>query len=186
MSDIIFLNGFAIPIALSKTRFVWNDSIWKDYNRVYNTSRVPLSDKMVEYELDRLTDIINQFDNPIVAGHSLGAWWAANLACHAQSRIKKLVLWTPLGDASHYPIFNVSQKFHPELRKHNKMCYGKQKTLLVHSTMDLIVPAYRHTPGLIKMFDPTIYTLYGGHIFQINHKAGLSFMKKWVESNNDI
>lgn len=179
---IIFLNGFAVPIWLSKTRFVWHDALWKDYNRVYNTSKVPLSDWMVEDELHRLDKLISQFENPIVAGHSLGAWWAANLACHTQFKIKRLVFWTPLGDTDSYPIFNVSRKFHPPLREHNKFCFGKKKSLLVHSTMDLIVPHKNHTPGLIKMFDPSIYSLFGGHLFQLNHKAGLSFMKKWIES----
>jgi pimeloyl-ACP methyl ester carboxylesterase len=181
-NTIIFLNGFAIPPFLAKTGFVWDDSIWKDYNRVYNTSKVPISDNMVERELNRLSELISKYENPIVAGHSLGAWWAANLAAHTQFNIKKLVLLTPLGDTTHYPILNISNKYHLPLKEQSKICYGKEKTLLIYSSMDLIVPHKKHCPSLIKMFNPTVYSLLGGHLFQLNHKAGLSFMKKWIES----
>lgn len=179
---IIFLNGFAVPIGLSKTKFVWDDSIWKDYNRLYYTSKIPTSDQMVARELDNLANIISQYDNPIVAGHSLGSWWATNLAAHNQFKTNKMVLWTPLGDHRPYPIFNATHNYVPHMRDINPNNCGKNKVLLTYASHDLIVPPKKHISGMIKTLNPTIYKLYGGHIFQINHKDGLSFMKEWVES----
>ena len=178
---IIFLNGFAIPVALAKTKFVWDDLLWKNYNRVYSTSKIPLSDQMVEAELDRLSELISQYDEPIIAGHSLGAWWAANLACSSQFKIKKLVFLTPLGDITNYPIFNISSKFHLPTKCPHKLYHGNDKSLLIQSTMDLIVPSYNHSPAIIDIFNPTIFSLFGGHLFQLNHNEGLSFMKRWIE-----
>lgn len=178
---IIFLSGFAVPISLAKTKFIWDDPFWKDYDRLYYTSKIPYSDKMVERELYNLSHLVSHFDNPIVAGQSLGAWWLANLACQDQCKINKAVLWTPLGDHRPFPIFNVSERFVPGNRPINPYNYGKDKVLLSYSVYDLIVPYKKHTPNLIKMFNPNIYKLYGGHALQINHKDGLSFMKEWVE-----
>ncbi len=179
---IIFLNGFAVPISLSKTKLVWNDTLWKGYNRIYYSSTVPTSDFLVEQELNKLSKLINQYEDPIIAGHSLGAWWAANLICCNQSKIKKTVMWTPLGNTRAYPIFNVSGRFHPPLLTPNYNNYGNHKNLLFYGTRDLIVPAHLHISGLIKALNPTLFALHGGHFLQSNHKEGLLFMKQWIES----
>lgn len=180
MKTIIFLNGFAVPVWLSKTNFVWNDNLWKDYNRVYYTSKVPTSDFMVEDEIFNLEKLISKYDNPIIVGQSLGAWWAANLACHTKQLLNKVVLWTPLNNHTIYPIFMASDKYIPY--SNNTINKGNNKILLCYGSHDLIVPQKDHTPNLIETFDPYIYKLYGGHLFQINHKNGLLFMKKWIES----
>jgi len=136
---------------------------------------------MVERELHTLTSLVNQFPNVTVAGQSLGAWWAANLACQPQSRIKKLVLWTPLGDANAYPIFNVTQRHHPPHKTPNKHNVGPHRAAVFAAKDDLIVPPREHSLPLINQFEPTVYRLDGGHLLQSNHKAGLIFMKDWIE-----
>jgi pimeloyl-ACP methyl ester carboxylesterase len=178
---IIFISGFAVPTWLAKTRFVWDDSLWKDYRRIYLPSRTPLSDNMVERELDKLCHLTHLFPNVTLAGQSLGAWWAANLACHPQSKIKKLALWTPLGDANAYPIFNVTQRHHPSNKTANKRNVGPHHAAIFCAKNDLIVPPKEHSLPLISQFEPTVYRLDGGHLLQSNHKAGLIFMKDWIE-----
>jgi hypothetical protein len=186
MKTIIFLNGFAVPKFLAKTKLFWNDHFWEGYNRIYYTSKVPTSDKMVKEELDNLKKLISQYDEPIVAGHSLGAWWAANLACQDDFKTTKMVFWTPLGNHLAYPIFTASSEHLPLFKFPPTTNCGKDKVLLCYSSSDLIVPHNKHTPGLIESFSPKLYKLYGGHAFQINHKDGLSFMKNWIEENIDI
>ena len=178
---IIFINGFAVPIFLGKSRFVWDDKFWKGYNRIYLTSAVPISDTMVTCELNRLAKLTQQFDKPIVAGQSLGAWWAANLACHPKSNIDKMVLWTPLGDTQAYPIFRTSDTHHPVFKKPNSQNVGPHKALVAYGNKDLIVPAEYHATDFIRHFDAMTYELDGGHFYQSNHKRGLSFMKDWIE-----
>lgn len=178
---IIFISGFMIPKFLAKSKFVWDDSLWKDYNRVYITSRIPLSDYMVREELINLSQLIGSYDNVTVAGQSLGAWWAANLACRPESKIKKLVMWTPLGDANAYPIFNVSRLYHPPYLVPNKNSVGPHRSIVFGGNNDFIVPPQHHCLDLIKFFDASSYSLSGGHFFQSNHKAGLNFMKDWIE-----
>jgi pimeloyl-ACP methyl ester carboxylesterase len=178
---IIFISGFAVPKWLAKTRFVWENSLWEGYRKIYLPSRTPLSDGMVERELDNLCSLVNQYPNVTLAGQSLGAWWAANLACHPQSKIKKLVLWTPLGDANAYPIFNVTARHHPPFKIPNKHNVGPHKTAVFCAKDDLIVPPREHAADLITQFQPTVYRLDGGHLLQSNHKAGLIFMKDWIE-----
>ncbi len=179
MRTIIFLSGFMVPQALAKSKFVWEDSLWRDYRRLYLPSKTPLSDNMVEKELDRLCRLVNLFPKSVVAGHSLGAWWAANLACHSQAKIDKLVFWTPLGDTRPYPIFNVTQRHHPM----NKVPYlvGPHKVLTMEAQYDFIVPPREHSYCLNHHFKSTLYKLQGGHFFQSNHKAGLLFMKDWID-----
>lgn len=179
---IIFLNGFAVPVGLSKTKYVWNHSLWKEYNTIYYTSKVPLSDEMVEEELDNLLKLSENFENPIIAGHSLGAWWASNLACLNQFKTSKMVLWTPLGNHMAYPIFNASSRFLPGNKLPSPDNRGDKKVLLCYGSHDLIVPSNKHTPNLIKLFNPLLYKLYGGHLYQVNHQDGLLLMKKWIES----
>lgn len=178
---IIFLSGLAVPKIIAKSKFVWNDPLWQEYNRIYITSKIPTSDVMVEKELERLSAIINKYTDTIVAGHSLGAWWAANLACHKESKFKKLVMLTPLGDTSSYPIFNVTPYFHPWNRVPNKEHYGPHNVLINVSKRDFIVPAEQHGENLIRHFNATRYTLSGGHFYQSNHLAMLKFMQEWID-----
>lgn len=178
---IIFLSGFMVPKFVSKTKFVWDDNLWKDYNRIYINSKVPSSDQMVENELLKLIKLINSYDNVTVAGQSLGAWWAANLACRPKSKINKLVMWTPLTDTSVYPIFNVSNLYYPPYLTANKNNIGLHKSIVFSANHDLIVPAKYHCLDLIKSFNAYNYVLNGGHLLQSNHKAGLNFMKDWIE-----
>lgn len=181
MRTIIFLSGFAVPQIVSKTRFVWHDSFWKDYNRIYLTSKVPTSDDMVEKEIDRLSRFTQRFDKPIVAGHSLGGWWAAHMACHYPSNIDKMVLWTPMEDHQFYPIFPVSSRLRPLNRQPNSVNMGFDKTLVFAGQYDWIVPPVTHAHPLANHFDATTFRLNGDHFFQTNHQAGLSYMKDWIE-----
>lgn len=181
MRTIIFISGLLIPKIIAKTKFVWDDQFWKNYRRIYITSRIPTSDSMVEEELRSLNNLISSYPQVTVAGQSLGAWWAANLACRPESKINKLVMWTPLGDASAYPIFNVSRNFHPPYLIPNSHNKGPHKSIVFYGKRDLIVPHKCHSVDLINTFNATSYPLSGGHAFQKNHKAGLQFMKDWIE-----
>jgi pimeloyl-ACP methyl ester carboxylesterase len=178
---IIFINGFAVPKFVGKTRFVWDDDFWQGYNRIHLTSAVPISDVMVSSQLTKLNKFVSQFDKPIVIGQSLGAWWAANLACHPKSNIDKMVLWTPLGDAQKYPVFNVSDYHHPVCKAPNPHNIGPHKTLVCYGERDWLVPPEEHAHNLISHFKATEYKLDGGHFFQFNHKRALSYMKDWIE-----
>lgn len=180
MQTIIFLSGFAIPNWLSKTKFIWNKPFWENYNCIFLTSKIPISDNMVERELYKLSYLTQKIPNAIVAGHSLGAWWAGNLACHPESKIQKLILWTPLGDTTAYPIFNVTKRFNPIYNIPNKKNVGGDKALLISAKNDLVVPAHKHAHLFMTPFKPTTYELDGGHFYQKNHKEALQFMKKWI------
>lgn len=182
MRTIIFLNGIGCPITLAKSPFVWHDSQWTEYNRIYQYSRVPTSDTMVERELSRLSQLISQYDNPIIAGHSLGAWWAANLACRPSVSMDRMVLFSPLGTANTYPIFNVSNRYDPAQLHPNPEIVGPHKSLVFYGNMDIIVPHKTHALPLIKKFQPTTYVLKGGHFLQANHLQSIQFMKEWIES----
>lgn len=179
MRTIIFISGFMVPKWLSKSKFVWDDSMWKDYRRIYISSKTPISDSMVERELDKLSDLTRMFPDSIVAGHSLGAWWAANLACHTQYKINKLVFWTPLSHINDYPIFNVTGRHHPLHKTPN--ISGPNKVLNIEARFDFVVRAARHAAPLTRFFKADSYKLDGGHFFQENHQKGLSFMKEWIE-----
>ena len=181
MRTIIFLNGFMVPKKLATSKFVWDDSMWGDYRRIYLPSKTPLSDSMVDRELDRLCYLVNLFPNTIVAGHSLGAWWAANLACHPQAKIDKLVFWTPLADTKDYPIFNVTHRHHPMRKTPHPHNVGPHKTLSFEAQYDFIVPPREHSYHLNNHFKGSLYRLKGGHFFQSNHRAGLIYMKDWLE-----
>jgi hypothetical protein len=181
MSTIIFLSGLGVPKILAKSSLVWNDSIWQNHRRIYFTSRIPTSDQMVRFNLKKLTSFINIFPDPIVIGQSLGAWWAANLACEPTCKMKKMVLCIPLCDTKSYPIFNVSALYHPKNRFANKSIMGKHKTLVASAVNDWIVPAEVHAKPLEIHFDALSYKMKGGHLLQRDHKAGLNFIKNWVE-----
>lgn len=141
---------------------------------------MPTSNAMVEQELDRLQNIIDCFPEAALIGHSLGGWWAANLALQPECNIDKLVLWTPLGDTELYPFFNVTDKYKPTARELTKNAFA-HRVLTVIAKNDLIVPAPLHGQALSRHFHSMIYELDGGHFYQKNHQAGLSYMKDWIE-----
>lgn len=178
---IIFISGWQIPKSVAQSKFVWDKTLWRDYRCLWLDSKTPINDWMVEKELDRLAYLLKVFPDATVAGHSLGGWWSANLALRPEILIKKLVLWTPLGDTSTYPIFNVSKRFHPPLQPINPLNRGPQKALVFYAKNDLIVPPDDHSLQLLKQFDAMPYKLKGGHLFQFNHGAGLRYMKDWIE-----
>lgn len=179
MKNVIFLSGLCVPKFIAKSKFVWNESLWDKYNTTFITSKIPVSDNMVASELNRLSRIIKEFDNPIVAGHSLGAWWAANLACLRSQLISKLVLLTPLSDTSCYPIFNVTPKFDPV--NNAPYVFGPHKTLVISSEYDLIVPAHNHANRISYHFGSQNYKLNGGHFYQTNHNQMISYVQSWID-----
>lgn len=181
MKTIVFLSGFALPKFISKSSWFFEDSFWKDYRRIFYKSKTPTSDKMVVQELENLKQLVNSYSDTIVVGHSLGAWWAANLACLPQSKIKKLALWTPLGVASDYPIFKISQKSELFDKTPNIHNVGPDKTLVIYAKNDLIVPYKRHAIPLSKKFQAMSLSLDGGHAWQLDHKKGLILLKNWIE-----
>lgn len=178
---IIFLSGLGVPKILARSRFIWNDPLWQNYRRIYVTTKIPTSDKMVERELANLCQLVNSFTNVAIAGQSLGAWWGANLACYPEANIKKLIMWTPLGDASCYPIFNVTPRHHPMNKSPNLHNVGAYRTAVFSAKYDIVVPIKEHAITLSNHFDALNYHLDGGHFFQKNHQAGLHFMKEWIE-----
>lgn len=177
---IIFINGWAVPQLIGQSAWVWDREFWSDYKCVWLSSKTPMSDRMVTQELDRLERLLISYPGAVVAGHSLGGWWAANLALRPGVRIGKLVLWTPLGNANYYPIFNVTPRYHPsnQLTTTN---YGPHRVLVYSAKNDLIVPPGAHANLLTRHFGAMDYQLEGDHFFQRNHKEALYYMKDWIE-----
>lgn len=177
---IIFISGWAVPKIIAKSKLVWDESHWSDYRCLWISSKTPTSDRMVERELDRLQRLVELFPGATLAGQSLGAWWSANLALRPEVLIKKLVLWTPLCDAGEFPIFNVTPRYHPPNQEllDNK---GPHRVLSMIAKDDWIVHPREHGITLAQHFRSTPYTLDGGHFYQSNHKAGLQYMKDWIE-----
>jgi pimeloyl-ACP methyl ester carboxylesterase len=178
---IIFISGWAVPKFIAKSKYVWDQSHWSDYKCIWISSKTPTSDSMVEKELIRLQKLLELFPSATLAGQSLGAWWAANLALRPEVFINKLVLWTPLYDTSEYPIFNVSQRYYPKYINRNENNVGPHKVLTFIANNDLIVPPPIHGINFSKKFLSTIYSLNGGHFYQSNHKTALAYMKDWIE-----
>lgn len=178
---IIFLSGMGVPKILARSSFVWDDIRWRDYNRLYVTSKIPTSDNMVKHHLKELTNLINSFSNPVVVGQSLGAWWLANLACEPKCQMTKIAFFIPLVNANHFPIFNVSQIYHPLNRVPNKQNMGPHKALVVGAHDDLIVPTQQHANPLAVHFNASYYRMNGGHLLQKDHTSALSFTKDWIE-----
>jgi pimeloyl-ACP methyl ester carboxylesterase len=135
---------------------------------------------MVQKELDKLEHLLKLYPNATIAGHSLGGWWASNLALRPEVQIKKMVLWTPLGNAEDYPIFNVSPRYHPPNQPITNT-HGPHRVLVYSAKDDLIVPPPRHGWRLISHFNAMNYVLQGGHLYQSNHRAALEYMKDWIE-----
>jgi len=179
---IIFMGGIFIPNWLSKSKFVWEESHWSDYHCIWLKSKIPYSDMMVERELDRLQRLMENNPGATIAGHSLGAWWASNLACRHDCEIAKMVLWTPLVNHEPYPIFNVTARYHPCKQTPNPNNMGPHKVLVCYGNEDLIVPHQDHAHYGVTHFKAMVYRLNGGHLFQYNHKAALKYMKDWIET----
>jgi hypothetical protein len=179
---IIFMGGIFIPNWLAKSKFVWDESHWNDYKCIWLESKIPYSDTMVERELDRLQRLLNRYPGATLAGHSLGAWWASNLACRPNCDITKTVLWTPLVDHEPYPIFNVTPRYNPCKQTPNPNNIGPKKVLVVYGDEDLIVPHQHHAYHGVMHFRASPYLLAGGHLYQKNHKEALVYMKQWIET----
>lgn len=181
MRTIIFLSGLAVPVIVAKSKYIWEDNLWKYYNRIYITSKIPTSDLMVERELDRLCNLFSKYDKPIIVGQSLGAWWAANLGSDINFTGDKLVFWTPLVKTSHYGIFNVTERFNPLLKPILPKNKGPHKSIVFEGKKDWLVPWQWHSQPLAHHYEAVTYPLDGGHWYQTNHKEGLIFLKEWIE-----
>lgn len=178
---IIFLAGFSIPISIAKSRFIWKDDLWAGYNRIHISSKMPRNDQGIEKELINLEKLIDSFKYPIVAGHSLGAWWLANLIVRQNVDIKKAIYFTPLSEPSLYPhLFKYSEKHDPFTKELPQSKCGKHKHLVIFGNSDLIAPPIQAV-RLATHFDSTRYILTGGHYYQINHNIVLQLIKKWIE-----
>ena len=181
MKTIIFMSGIFVPKWLAQSKFIWDKFHWEDYHCIWLKSKIPYSDMMVAQELDRLESLIAEYPDATLAGHSLGAWWASNLICRKSVSVKKTVLWTPLTNANHYPIFNVTPRYHPCNQSPNPRNIGPHKVLVAHAQNDLIVPQNSHAFNIMLHFQALSYTLMGGHFYQSNHGAALRFMKDWID-----
>lgn len=178
MSTVLFLSGFGAPEFASKSQFFFDEKSWKTKTLFYK-SKTPTSSTMVEFELKNLADLVAQDDTHVI-GHSLGAWWAANLACRHYSRINKMVLWTPLGLAGVFPFFKAAWHQEPFNGTPNLHNVGLDKTLVVYAKNDLIVPYVAHSLPLIDKFKAESLSLNGGHLYQTDHTKGLFAMRQWL------
>ncbi len=176
---IIFISGWGVPKFLEKTSLAWNDEMWKDYSRIYLSSKTPVSDVQVSNHLNELNKFVNSFPDPIVMGQSLVAWWAGNLACQKGTKISKLILFLPLAHLADYKFFNVSSKY--SLFNREPIVSGPHKVLVAGATKDIIAPYGEHAARLANKYNACSYSLNGGHYFQQGHKACLNFMKDWIE-----
>lgn len=178
---IIFISGWAVPKFIAKSKWVWDKDFWADYKCIWLSSKTPTSDGMVQKELNKLQNLLNLYPDATLAGQSLGGWWASNLALRSEVKIKKLVLWTPLGNAGDYLIFNVTPRFHPP---HQELVSnsGPNRVLVLYGKDDLIVPPDAHAHHLSRHFRAMDYKLNGGHLYQSNHRAALQYMKDWIET----
>jgi pimeloyl-ACP methyl ester carboxylesterase len=177
---IIFISGFGVPQVVAQSRFLWDKPFWSDYKCIWQSSRTPTSDGMVERELNRLQRLLGRYPDATLAGHSLGGWWAANLALRSNVTINKMVLWTPLCNAGVYPIFKVSARYHP-LTQEIAGNFGRNHVLTFVAKDDVIVPPYSHGTKLSAHFLSGFFKLDGGHFYQANHKLALYYMKHWIE-----
>lgn len=176
---IIFLAGFGVPIFVMKSKWLFDDSMWTGYRRIWLPSPTPRSDAMVEKELERLKRLLWTYPGAALVGHSLGGWWAANLALRI--KIRKTVLWTPLCNEQEFPIFNVTPAYHP-CNQPLIGNYGIEKVMIFAAKDDLIVPYQQHSHNLARHFATGMHMLEGGHLYQFNHQTALKHMKDWIEA----
>lgn len=181
MKTLVFLSGFAVPSFISRSSWFFEETFWDGFNCVFYKSKTPTSDEMVNQELENLNKLISPYQDVSVIGHSLGCWWASNLACYDNSKINKLALWTPLGIANDFFIFTSSNESEPLFKKTKPENMGPDKSLVVYAYKDLIVPYTRHAVPLINKFQAASLSLDGGHIWQSDHKKGLSILKDWLK-----
>jgi hypothetical protein len=177
--NIIFINGLSVPKILSKTKYVWNDKLWLNYNRTYLSSYIPTSDFDAQRKVKDLTNLINSLDNPIIICQSLGAWWGAILACTKECNLHKLIMVTPLSDVKHIPFFNVSNIMSP--LKMVPIHTGPHKVLVCSAKYDIICPPSLNAYLLLKHFNALNYEMDGGHFYQKDHISALNFMQDWIE-----
>ncbi len=170
-----------MPKFLTKSKLFLDEKHWQDYQCLWLDSKIPYSDGMVEKELDNLQRLMDKHPGAVLVGHSLGAWWSANLACRPSCFLHKLVLWTPLIWSHEYNVFNVSHRYNPCNQTPNPDNTGPHKVLVCYGTKDLIVPHYKHSALAIPHFNATSYSLEGGHLYQSNHKYALEYMKDWLD-----
>lgn len=169
-----------MPSFVSKSSWFFEESFWEGYNTIFYKSKTPTSDHMVVEEMKNLIELMSPYSDVSVVGHSLGGWWAANLACHPQSKMSKIALWTPLGVAGEFPIFPVSWRSEPGNKIPNPYNLGLDKVFLAYAKDDLIVPCKSHALPFRTQFKAASYTLDGGHVWQSNHKEGLLALKNWL------
>jgi hypothetical protein len=177
---VIFLSGYLVPNWLAKSPLVWNQARWQDYRTIFIKSPVPTSDAMVQAHLNQLAYLTSLFPNVAVVGQSLGAWWAANLACEPAAQMKRVAFWTPLVDANAYPIFKVSRNHHPLNKKPNPSIVGPGSSLVLYGDKDFVVPQWTHAQNLVSHFQALTYKLDGGHWFQANHNRGIDYLLDWI------
>ena len=181
MKTIIFLAGFCVPLTVAKSQFVWDKKMWKGYNTIFLSSKIPRSEKGIKKELLRLERVVSSFDKPIVAGHSLGAWWIANLALYSKANLQKIVFLTPLSDLKEYPtIFHYTPEYDVFRNNIPKAKRGPHKNLVIYGNHDLVTSSL-HGKHLVHHFDAMEYHLDGGHLYQLNHYYAIKYMKDWIE-----
>ena len=173
--------GFCVPIFVAKSKWLFNEPMWEGYQTIWLPSPIPRSDIMVEKELDRLERLLGRYPEATLVGHSLGGWWASNIALRPQIQLHKLVLWTPLCHEQDYPIFNVTPRYHPCNQPAPDHAIGPDRVLVLGAKDDLIVPAMSHAHKLVIHFAGQAYHLLGGHFYQRNHQSALNYMKNWIE-----
>jgi len=186
MSTVLFLSGFNAPEIASKSYFFFDENAW-NCKTIFYKSKTPTSPSMVEYELTKLNELITSEPTHVI-GHSLGAWWVANLACRRMPEITrrdyhkmgKIVLWTPLGIASVFPFFRPASYQEPLNCQPNKEHIGHDKTMVVYAKNDLIVPYKPHALPLVDKFQAKSVALNGGHLWQTNHRIGFLAMQHWL------
>jgi hypothetical protein len=177
--QIVFMPGWGVPKFITKSRFGWDDAMWSGYNRVYLPTLAPKSDAMVHRHLSYLKNVINSYDNPIVMGSGLGAWWLANLACQPEIKMKKIILFNPFINLNDYAIFNASPKYYP----YNRITgfTGPHKVLICHAHEDIWAAGPVEIYKLMNKFNAIDYKMKGGHFIQDDHKPCLEFIKDWIE-----
>jgi predicted alpha/beta hydrolase family esterase len=181
MKTLVFLSGFAVPSFISKSSWFFEENFWENFNCVFYKSKTPTSDEMVTQEIENLNKLISPYQDVSVIGHSLGCWWASNLACHPSAKINKLALWTPLGIANKFFVFTSSNKSEPLFKLTKPEIMGPDKSFVIYANKDLIVPHTEHALPLAHKFQAASLELDGGHIWQSDHKKGLLILKDWLK-----
>lgn len=164
---LIFLSPPLVPECISKSKWYWNHSLWKEFNTVYLSCKIPLSDAMVTTHLEELDNFTSLFPDPILVGNYMGSWWGANLACRL-NKLKGLILFNPFSDHFYHPLMNATENFNFLLK--TPLVFGPSK-VLVYS----VLPDNR----ISNHFNSILYSIKAFDFApNINH---LDFMKDWLE-----